>query len=613
MALPTEAAAPPTLRAMFAERRLRLGGLDPGARRLVVACLAGLGVMGSLLAARGLDLALPGGAYEIAAVDTPVPRLVVVLAYPTLAVAAAALAAGALQPGWPAPRFALAGVALIAGLVALATANACGFLGDWRAAVEPAPVPQWLLDGAAALAWTSFAGALAVGVLPPALGRRLGPLVPVLAAAPFAIGLAVYGIAWLETVRSPPPPPGVRTPEVGVAMSLTVLAANVGFWVAAALLWQATLGARAARDGAERLALRATRARNWVPAVIGVKLLWLSLGLAGVLPALLGGGGERWRNGREDGAFAWCYASALAAAAAWWLARRREPLDRRGAFLAAAAVCAGLVSALLLAAMAALVFNLAGQVSTTSPVLPHAAAVVDWASNRILLVQVLTVLVAAAVGAGLLAAGTRLPGAAAMLVVFTSCAAPRAVRVTWEGLAGGTAPVQEYDLVTLDIAVTVAMAVLVALDAAGRIRLDPRLPLLAAVAIGLVAHAGGLVGGLLSADARFYVPLLFAPTYQFLLASRKLNAPGPDRPARVMRAAGLATALLALVTLQEAIGFAGPGHEGIETLAPLLVAAPLAAVLIAAWPGPPTPAPGRSTSLGGSGRTRTGRSVTTGS
>jgi uncharacterized membrane protein len=85
----------------------------------------------------------------------------------------------------------------------------------------------------------------------------------------------------------------------------------------------------------------------------------------------------------------------------------------------------------------------------------------------------------------------------------------------------------------------------------------------------------------LSDRATFYLAILFAPLYQFTLGSARLNAPAEGRGARVLLAVGLAAAVITLVTVQEAIGFAGPGIQGLQSLGTLLLAMPLAAVLIA--------------------------------
>lgn len=566
---------------MFASRRLRLGGLDTKTQRLVLASLTGLGSMGALLGASWVGLAPPGGSYNVPGVPDPVPRAIALVAYPTLAAAAAAIAAGACDSQRRYARLIVLFVGLLGALMAVTTARSHALLDDYREIVPGRELAlSWLVDGAIAATWATLGCALIVALAPRWLARRMGALYPAFAAAPFLAGIAVYGVAAIESFRGPSISLVGRTPEAVVAGGVIALVTTVGFWVTAAFLWQAALAARGACDLGERFAVRLGSRPRAVLAIIACKLVCLVVGLAGLLPTALAGDTEHWVSARADGAFAWAYAGALAVAAAIWFGRTREPLTMAGALPATAALCAGLALAVTVAALAVLAFSTVVALAPGSGTATTLAVIANVAGDQILITQVLTVLVATTLGAVLVFTRRGPPGARTMLLLFGLWATPRTINVAWDVLTGRETSFGRVELVTLDTTLTIAALVVVSTP---RLRARADLPLVLAVVVvsAAIAHSGWLISTLLSERATFYAALLFAPLYQFLFASRALSAAGPDRASRTLLATGSATAVIALVTVQESVGFAGPGINDFQSLAPLLLTVPLAGVLLA--------------------------------
>lgn len=551
--------------------------------------------MSSVLALRWASVGIPGGDFEMAQVPDPVPRLVILLAYLALAASAAALAAGAVRPGARRPRLVFVSVGVLGALVGLNTQAAHGVLETFRTIYKdgPALLPRWMIAGPYAAALMSILGAVVVAIAPRRLARRLGRLFPALAAAPFLVGLVVFVVAGLLTLRGPDIDtlrrfsPQARTPESGAAIAVVAAVLNAGLWAAGAFFWQAALGAYGARDGATRLAAQVQHGHRWISFAVGAKLVWVALGLAGLLPALLGGGGERWANSRADGAFAWAYASVLGAAAATWLARRRGSIDAHGVLFATAIVCSGLLAASITAAFFLLLAITANDLSQGKAALAL-ADVAYWITDRAFLTQVLCVAAAGGFGFVLLAFARVAQGATVLLLLFSLWALPATAGAAWPDLTGGNVGFGRVELVTMDVAISIAVAALVALGAAGRVTVSPALLVVAVMTSALIAHTGGLLSSLLSDRATFYAAILFAPAFQFLLASRRLNEPGPQRPARVLCAVGLAAAVTTFVTVQEVTDFAGPGREDLASMAGPLIAVPLAATLVAAWADEPS-------------------------
>ena len=88
------------------------------------------------------------------------------------------------------------------------------------------------------------------------------------------------------------------------------------------LLWGLLDWSRLVTSWSESVTRVATRATSVVVVFVGVKLVWITAGLAGVLPAGLGGQSDVWDRSRHDGVGSWVTASALALLVGVWLVRR---------------------------------------------------------------------------------------------------------------------------------------------------------------------------------------------------------------------------------------------------------------------------------------------------
>lgn len=532
---------------------------------------------GIVLVCFAVGIELPGGSDDIIAAGA-IPRVLIVLSYLALSGAAATLAAGAVCEGATWRRVTLVFVALLGAAMAGKTIEAAKLIDTFRLVIQgrelvPAAVPDVL----AALGWVALGGAVAIGVAPVRVARRLGRWWPLLAAIPFVIGLCAYLVAAFATARGSGVP-GVPQADAVVASAIVALLFGIGFANAGLLFWQAAMGARAARDASTPVAVRLGARPRALEALVGAKLLWVVLGLVGVLPALLGGGEDRWDASRGDGIFAWAFVAALLAAAGFWLVRDRgDRLQGTGLIAAVAAITAGLLVALLLGA-GALFGNGVASVAPGSWTQRAFFDAGNWLADRIVLTQVITVAVAAPAAAVLVARARTT--VSVFLALFAVWAIPRTICVAWEELADRPVSWGRVDLITFDVGLTVLAAVLLVLARSGRVTIDRALLALMLLVSTALAHAPWLLGAI-SETAAFYVGLLFAPLYLFVFGAAKLNEPGEDRAARVLRATGLAAGVLTLVTVQVAAETLAPGKSSVGEFARLLIAVPMAAVLIA--------------------------------
>src|SRR5262249_53571995 len=104
----------------------------------------------------------------------------------------------------------------------------------------------------------------------------------------------------------------------GFVASIALLAVPVTLL----LLWQAVEGIRASRDLGYLAARASTRRRPVLPIAPTAKTAFVVLGLAGILPHVLGGGSPVWRHSRHDGVVSWALAAAAGAGVLVWLLRR---------------------------------------------------------------------------------------------------------------------------------------------------------------------------------------------------------------------------------------------------------------------------------------------------
>jgi len=140
---------------------------------------------------------------------------------------------------------------------------------------------------------------------------------------------------------------------------------------------------------------------------------------------------------------------------------------------------------------------------------------------------------------------------------------PRAFTTIWRLERSDNLPFHSSALLTLDTAVTAAVAVLVVLYWVGRQRrIDPGGPLVALVVFTLIAHPGTLLPSGWKSGMLFYLALIYPAAWHFLFNAASLNTHVAERPARVLGAIGLAALLLVVAAMNIGVKSTGPGIEG---------------------------------------------------
>lgn len=601
---------------------LLLGGLPPAARFVAIASVAAWALVAIQVLALGLSVDVPGGSFEVPAVGE-VPKALAPAVYLALAATAAALTLTSLSPGWKLARLTRVGIAVVGIVFATVPLAVADTIDDAEGAGRP---PELSRDQArralerksgraipaselplfnqafrrfqrenerraeeARLApaftpgflrfcgWAGLVAAVAAAISG-GLARRLRHsrlLAAAAAASPYLLGLAGY-VLLLATSRQSAIPLGMLNTQAMIA-----IVASVGFFVPALLLWQAVAGARVARD----LGRGAARTLDRLPYVLAVflflKVVWLAFAYSGVLPAALGGDIGALEASADDDLLSWALAGLAGMGVAVWLAKRCTLRAEEGRLDVAAAVIIGVfVAPLALAAAALLVSNaLSPFVAPGSWSLEALFDVGDWFSSRLLAVQVAAVYGAGV--AGLLLWRKRGHGAvAAFLLLFSVMALPRAIGITatWGSPEGAPG---RYELVTLDTMITVAV-VLLLLGPWRRSRLVTDAGLVVVVVCSTaIAYAGTLVSSFWG-DGAFYLALLLPTFYGLTLGARQLNRLDRHRTARVLGFVGAAAGLLAISLVQLTSGLAGPGRLAGGEIGRLLLAPPLAAILVAA-------------------------------
>jgi hypothetical protein len=278
-----------------------------------------------------------------------------------LGVAVVVAAGAAMAAGWPegrATRLMRRGILAGAGLTGLALATRASLDADglWAELLTgpggPVGPARWgtafRVVTAKGLAWSGVAAALALPFVPLS-GTWSRRAAVALAAAPFLAYLAAtvlagdLGAAWLANAD-------YRDDR------LYNLAGGLELVLVLYVVWELTTWTGFVSD----LAASGARARRVgaavVAAVAAVKLAWLGLGLAGLLPGVLGGNAAVWARMRGDGTGSWVTAAVLAAVLLAWLAaaprvvdRRPVPVAGRTAFLLVVLLCLpGLAAGVLL-------------------------------------------------------------------------------------------------------------------------------------------------------------------------------------------------------------------------------------------------------------------------
>ena len=472
--------------------------------------------------------------------------LVTTLVYAGLATGSATLVYGALRPGWRAPRLTLVLVALGAMVCAALLKTVADRLGEFPEDLTTGSLSSGLTRFRIA-GWAGFACSLAVLLAPLRLQRRAPLAFAAAAGAPFLFGLA----AWATAGDG-----GFASQSLGSIQRLKGLGAGVAFQtadvatlvLALLLLWGVVEAVRASRDAALAMPLRG----NALAPLLGAKLVWVAVGLAGALPAWLGGASAIWSHSWNDGAASWAIAAALGIAFAALLALR-PALDTP-------TVATGLVAIAVILASSALQF-VADTADTALRAwwdrerLPLLTWFTEWWSDYSVVLTIGLLAAAAPVG---LAVFRRNRTIGVFLVLLGTWALPRAIAVAINlaekprgAVADGTLVERHnrlgwIDLVSLDVAVTVAVAILAALWWRGRQRaVPPRALLFVLLGSTIATYTAQLLPDTFRAGRFFYLGIVFPLAYQFLLDSESLNERAPARSVRVLAATGLAAVSVA--------------------------------------------------------------------
>jgi hypothetical protein len=431
------------------------------------------------------------------------------------------------------------------GWAAIAVAAARDLSGGWEWAVR---------------AGAGFVGS-AVAAAPPLLAGGLYLFSPNVAGPPGFVGYSSHGVI-----------------AFGVLSVIAVLAIVVSIFV----LWQAISGIRAGRIGAVRLS-RSVEGRPllWIGAISAVKVAWLGLGYAGLLPTFLGGASSSWEDSRLDGLLSWVIAVCFAIAALLALARLPlQRIDERGLRPVVVGLAAAFTGFFALGGLALVLYAALGSFSDQGALRASLEDTTEWLRNGILWSTVIAVFAAAVLAALLLLARRSWIGLT-FLVVFVVWAL-RALQAT-----PGLSDEQSFqspgvNVVTFDAVLAVALAVLLAAWHWGKQRSLPPAELALILGVStLVADTGTLLGGW-DSEVYFYLALVFPAAYLFLFDARALNREGPHRRRRVLGAIGAASVLLSLVAIQILLGQIGPGEVSNGEIVQVVMAVPIAGVLVAA-------------------------------
>ncbi len=550
-----------------ARRRLNVRTLQPSARRGTTIALGAVGLSGLMVMSIPLGIDLPGGSIPLLRGDAPpISRLHLAVTLLAIGAGMAALATGALQPGW---RLRRATLMLIAVAELLMVPVALGL-----SLVPPAIVA--ISVGALVASALLFLLAL--------LGRGLRRgVVPALAAAPPVLAL----LAVFSARLTPLPDDVERLYATQVTLGITGVQ---GLFVVLAA-WAAIEYSRALTAGSiPAIGLRSAR---WVllPAVLAAKLIWILVGSAGLLPAMLMPRESTLTILGNESLLSVGLALGLAGAAAWWLLRQeRRDLSVDGAtaagwLLATPILVAFILPQLALSVLATLQrFDLLGPETT--------AALAGWVdvghTLAVGLGPVAAVVLALIVGVTMLRLGRNEHRTAGLfLLAFVAWAGVPSATYALNSVAGlslveGSGGILgNVHPVTLDLALTLVVCGLLVAWQAGLQRAASPPILLAVLLVSTVVAYGGLLAGAFAVVV-FWLGLAFPVVAQFAFDAERLNESGPGREARVLGAVGMAALATAFSLPMLAIGFVGPDDIGTGELFRVLFVVPFTAVLLAA-------------------------------
>ena len=559
-------------------RRLSLGGLQVGPRRMARVALLAITGLCVLIVLHGLGVAVPLGSDHVPEF-MPIPRVGELLVLLAMAVAAVSLTLASRREGPLMSRLLLLPFAALGIAVGGEMRDIGRLVGD----------PALMSTGGLAVAVLAAAPLL----LPRRLWARWPAVFPALTLAPYAAVLLIYLLAGSDAYRLSPEfianghtswndvimlREAVVKAAFNGALLPGVLAVNL------LLIWQVVETVRATRDAASGgLQLRDRAA---------TLLLILLIGKTGFLVFAFAGGLESAAHSRDDGLASWALAFALVAWGTWVMLQTPPPLEdrhvARAATVAVGGVAVGWTAVGVLLTFRG-VSRLHGEFAENH--LYDAIVVADRTALWIVALWpfALTVLGVVLLWRAQIAAG-------AAVLAFAVWGLPRAVSITGDVIAyaGTGLPVgrpvdyiegnEQYrgwiDAVTLDAVVTGAVICLFVAWRIGRRPVaPPNILLFVLVLSTAVAHAGALIPGNWRTGAWFFVGLAFPVAYGFLLGARPLNRQTSHRELKVVSALAVTAFVLALTTMKVFNGDIRPGAELNADVGKVFLQVPLVALL----------------------------------
>jgi hypothetical protein len=577
-------------------RRLRLVGLSAVERWVALVAIVGIAAAAVLVVLTGTHLLdLPISTYAHADIQV-VAAVVAVLA---MTAGGAALAVAATQSGKRRGGLALAALAVVIVGVSGTLLAGAEFIDSYRQLVPGRSlVPGWLVMVAFAVAWASLACAVGLVVLAVVGRARRGWAAVVLTVFPPIALLVVVTLvasladAFVPVARAHAPAllayaqahPGLlanlKSPPAAVYLSGIALVLSQVIAVRAGLvLWQVFTGVEATRKVASRAARLLVARPPAIAVLLALKLVWLGLGVAGALWAVLGGHTELWGAVRRDGWLSWLVASVYATSLAWWLVCGRRSvrdtaLGRASGIIATGIVWPGVVAAALFLVLPGLLgLSADGAVSWTE-------GAINTLGDQIFPAPRYAIGAAALLAAVLLVRG-RARSWTVLVGLFALWGMPRFAASFRHGRGAYVVNLGQVDLLlTLLLGAGMVWA-----HRQGRRELTMRF-VLALVVSGVVSWGGALAYSLIGSFPTVHLIVLFPIAYTLLFGARSLNQHSTERPGRVLATLGIAAVALAVVSYQLALRQPVDEYSTlINTLVTPAIAATLVAATITTWRG----------------------------
>lgn len=556
--------------------RVRLAGLSGAERTVAQLSLAALVAGGLIVVAHGTGaISLPTSE----ALKQTVQPTAAVVALLALAAGGTALVMGALRPGGPPVLLTLPVVALVTAAIAGTLLRTASVLEVYRRVlIGRSLAPEWLVDLARASAWLSFAcaaGLLAGALFPRLRSRRVA--VWLVALPPLFLLVLLALVAVFAEYPSVVRLHGLAQPTDWLLSGAGLVLTQVSLALLGLVAWQVVVGVGATQKLAAARATRLAGRSRLALGLLGLKGIWLVLGLSGVLWSVLGGSSPSWAATRDNDLIAWTIAVMASLAAAAWLMRGRVELHDRALPALGGALSLGITWPFVAGSLVILVLAI-----VTTGVVDSAKSVVEvgnWIIDHTVLAPRYAIAGAALVAVALLPM-RRLRSWAVLLALFAAWSTPAFIATYAHHHVSYVTRTS-----TLDIALTgvLGAALLCAYHRHDR-QLQERIVLVLLVS-SVLAWGGAISSGLIGANATAHLTLLIPVVWTFLFHAGSLNRDSPKRSGRLLQALGLAAVTLALAAYQLAIQPPGAGDVGavIRFLVVPAFAATLVAVTVSAW------------------------------